>query len=66
MKQYVKFIADKQFPLFGDLDDNGQVISNEVSKLNNNGYMVDSIFQFPVNGYNYGIIYHQQQPKNDK
>lgn len=66
MKQYIKFIADRQFPLFGGIDKNGQVMSNEVSKLNDNGCMVDSIFLLPVNGNNYGILYHKQQPKNDE
>ena len=66
MKQYIKFIKDKQFPLFGSLDEMEQVFSNEVSKLNDNGYLVDSIFRCPLNGDNYGIIYHKQQPRNDE
>ena len=59
MKQYIKFIVDRQFPLFGGLDENGQVLSNEVSKLNDNCCVVDSIFRFPVDGNNYGILYHK-------
>lgn len=37
MKQYIKFIKNKQFPLFRSLDEMEQVFSNEVSKLNDNG-----------------------------
>lgn len=59
MKQYIKFIVGRQFPLFDGIDENRQVISNEVSKLKYNGCVVDSIFRFPVDNNNYGILYHK-------